>query len=513
MSLYSDTGVAKIPALVKYLKNQLNDPMSGKMCIFAHHLAVLDGIEEGALNGKSYIRIDGSVSPKQRQAAIVKFQTDPNCRVALLGITAAGVAVTLTASSHVLFTELFWTPAMLLQAEDRCHRIGQQNTVNVSYFILRNSLDEVLWELTRRKFEILGEFVEGIKNLEMRVHKKKTNDGEGNTMDIDNNSDDDEEDDKGGIVQIISQDVENLGNVATRFLPNNDDNNNNNNNDEGEGDNEGDNGWGDDEEGAVVVSRTNSSSSSSSSSRGGSRQPTPTPIPTPIPRNDNNDNPTAAAPAQTVAQTVGGGLENNDIIEIDSSQQINSGEDVIVEIDSSSEDDEELLELHSQQEVLDKLKPETKPETKPEPKKKKFKPSYSHEFSDDKLGITCQQLGGQTALLVVKDVQQIGVIQVDDVLVQVGTTTIIGWTLREAENLIKKSERPLSLGFVRASEIEESGTREAYLRQKKLYDHSVIRIDTSSSESENSDTEEEEEEGMMGGERTTTRCKIVGKAE
>jgi len=125
--LYSLTGDVKIPLIVSMLKRFLADKTKGKICIFAHHLSVLNAIRDGVglsneRNGEKYIRIDGSTLPKVRQDQINAFQTDSSIRVALLGITAAGVAVTLTASSTVWFAELFWTPAIMIQAEDRCHR-------------------------------------------------------------------------------------------------------------------------------------------------------------------------------------------------------------------------------------------------------------------------------------------------------------------------------------------------------------------------------------------------------
>ena len=104
-----------------------------------------------------FIRIDGSTSPKSRQEQILTFQTDPTVRIALLGITAAGVAVTLTASSTVWFAELFWTPAIMVQAEDRVHRIGQQAACRCLYFVAKGTLDEVLWKLIEKKFRDLGE--------------------------------------------------------------------------------------------------------------------------------------------------------------------------------------------------------------------------------------------------------------------------------------------------------------------------------------------------------------------
>jgi len=87
--------------------------------------------------------VDGKVSLPDRQRAVDRFQSDPTCRVFIGQIQAAGVGLTLTASSHVCFVEFDWRPGMLTQAEDRAHRIGQKNCVRVSYLIIEDSLDDV----------------------------------------------------------------------------------------------------------------------------------------------------------------------------------------------------------------------------------------------------------------------------------------------------------------------------------------------------------------------------------
>ena len=123
--MYTLTARAKLPFIVDSVERWLNDPTKGKLCLFAHHIFVLDeviksaGLSNAEGSDKRYIRIDGSTSPKVRQQQIKTFQNDPGVRIAVLGITAAGVAVTLTASSTVWFTELFWTPALMIQAEGK----------------------------------------------------------------------------------------------------------------------------------------------------------------------------------------------------------------------------------------------------------------------------------------------------------------------------------------------------------------------------------------------------------
>ncbi|KAL3816466.1 hypothetical protein ACHAXA_009891 [Cyclostephanos tholiformis] len=181
--LYKISGRSKIHRITLMLRHWLADNTKGKLCIFAHHLEVLDEISGGAGLSNAigsttkFIRIDGSTSPKSRQEQILQFQTDPKIRIAILGITAAGVAVTLTASSTVWFAELFWTPAIMIQAEDRCHRIGQQARVRCLYFIGKGTLDEVLWKLIEKKFRALGEFVEGKEDMGIAL-ERELEDGE-----------------------------------------------------------------------------------------------------------------------------------------------------------------------------------------------------------------------------------------------------------------------------------------------------------------------------------------------
>lgn len=58
----------------------------------------------------------------------------------------------------------------MVQAEDRCHRIGQQARVKCLYFVAKGTLDELLWKLLEKKFQDLGEFVEGKEKMKMVVN-------------------------------------------------------------------------------------------------------------------------------------------------------------------------------------------------------------------------------------------------------------------------------------------------------------------------------------------------------
>ncbi|XP_010524600.1 PREDICTED: SWI/SNF-related matrix-associated actin-dependent regulator of chromatin subfamily A-like protein 1 isoform X2 [Tarenaya hassleriana] len=122
--IYTDSADAKIPAVLDYLGTVLE--AGCKFLVFAHHRSMLDALHQ-FLNKKKVccIRIDGNTPASSRQTLVSDFQEKDEIKAAVLSIRAAGVGLTLTAASTVIFAELSWTPGDLIQAEDRAHRIGQ----------------------------------------------------------------------------------------------------------------------------------------------------------------------------------------------------------------------------------------------------------------------------------------------------------------------------------------------------------------------------------------------------
>jgi len=114
-----------------------------KVVVFAHHIDLIDDLM-GHFGSNRAVVVKGGMNNDKRNEAVRKFQTDDNIRVFLGSIRAAGVGVTLTAASLVVFLELDWSPSVMSQAEDRCHRVGQKENVRVQYLVFKDTIDEWL---------------------------------------------------------------------------------------------------------------------------------------------------------------------------------------------------------------------------------------------------------------------------------------------------------------------------------------------------------------------------------
>lgn len=135
-----DTAVAKAPYVIEHVQEAIAE--GHKIVVFAHHHDVVDQFVEAF--GEQAVVLTGKTKNADRQVAVDRFQTDDSVRVFIGGIQAAGVGITLTASSHVVFAELDWVPGNIQQAEDRCHRIGQESSVLVQHVVVDGSLDQRL---------------------------------------------------------------------------------------------------------------------------------------------------------------------------------------------------------------------------------------------------------------------------------------------------------------------------------------------------------------------------------
>lgn len=139
----------KIEAAREYIDEVLDS--GEKIVVFCRHKIVVDMLCEIYPQA---VRVTGSENEQQKQASVDSFQKNPKTNIIIGSHRAAGVGLTLTASSEVLFLELPWTFADLEQCEDRCHRIGQVDSVRCTSLLGEDTIDKWLYDLIMSKKEM-----------------------------------------------------------------------------------------------------------------------------------------------------------------------------------------------------------------------------------------------------------------------------------------------------------------------------------------------------------------------
>ncbi|XP_048500280.1 uncharacterized protein LOC104893980 isoform X3 [Beta vulgaris subsp. vulgaris] len=167
-------GISKVSGFLEWLSlhpivTEADDPgstdvnaSSHKMIIFAHHLKVLDKLQEFICGkGIGFVRIDGSVLDYDRQIAVKSFQSSKEVKIAIIGIQVGYAGLDLSVARNVVFLELPKDPTSLQQAEDRAHRRGQTNAVNIYIFCAKNSSDESRWRRLNKSMQRVSSVIDG----------------------------------------------------------------------------------------------------------------------------------------------------------------------------------------------------------------------------------------------------------------------------------------------------------------------------------------------------------------
>ncbi|XP_011789689.1 PREDICTED: lymphoid-specific helicase isoform X2 [Colobus angolensis palliatus] len=129
-----------------------------KVLLFSQMTSMLDILMDYChLRDFNFSRLDGSMSYSEREKNMHSFNMDPEVFIFLVSTRAGGLGINLTAADTVIIYDSDWNPQSDLQAQDRCHRIGQTKPVVVYRLVTANTVDQKIVEraAAKRKLEKL----------------------------------------------------------------------------------------------------------------------------------------------------------------------------------------------------------------------------------------------------------------------------------------------------------------------------------------------------------------------
>uniref|UniRef100_A0A8B9RAF5 Helicase-like transcription factor n=1 Tax=Astyanax mexicanus TaxID=7994 RepID=A0A8B9RAF5_ASTMX len=165
---------SKVEALMTVLLKLRSEDPTIKSLVVSQFTKFLNILEVPLRESKfSFTRLDGTMNQKARARAVSELQ-DPSPgspTVMLLSLKAGGVGLNLTGASRVFLMEPAWNPAVEEQCIDRCHRLGQTRDVVVTKFVVKDSVEESMLKIQKRKQELVQKLL-GAKSTEDRKQER-----------------------------------------------------------------------------------------------------------------------------------------------------------------------------------------------------------------------------------------------------------------------------------------------------------------------------------------------------
>lgn len=161
------SGQGKIDALMELIERITGE--GEKVVVFCWFLETARAIKA---RFPQAVGITGDEEDTQIETNKNAFQTDPATNIIYLTYKKGGVGHTLTAASKWICVELGWNDMHQSQAEDRCHRIGQKESVNCYYLIGKDTIDERMYDIILGKGQAAKATVGGTTEIEVKEHEQ-----------------------------------------------------------------------------------------------------------------------------------------------------------------------------------------------------------------------------------------------------------------------------------------------------------------------------------------------------
>ena len=147
-----------------------------KVLLFSSFTSIFDSfIEEFNRRGIKYHMITGAVDKKKRKEEVDAFQSDDS-NVFLISLKTGGTGLNLTKAQAVIHFDPWWNVSAQNQATDRAYRIGQTKNVLVYQLLMKNTIEEKIYEMQKRKKAMSDLFVENSKGGISTLSKEELKD-------------------------------------------------------------------------------------------------------------------------------------------------------------------------------------------------------------------------------------------------------------------------------------------------------------------------------------------------
>jgi SWI/SNF-related matrix-associated actin-dependent regulator 1 of chromatin subfamily A len=141
-----------IPYTIEMVENAVE--MGRNVIVFTSFTEELNAIAEHF--GKSAVKHNGPMTNTMKQKSVDSFQNNDKIKVFVGNIKSAGVGITLTEGTVVIFNSFDWVTGNNEQAEDRAFRIGQKNDVNVYYQLFDDTISTRMWDMLKNKKDVIN---------------------------------------------------------------------------------------------------------------------------------------------------------------------------------------------------------------------------------------------------------------------------------------------------------------------------------------------------------------------
>ena len=166
---YGESG--KLSQCIEIVKDGISS--GHKILLFSGYTSMFDIIEKKIKQeGIKYLKLTGQTKVNQRLELVDEFNNNDNIKLFLISLKAGGTGLNLTGADMVIHYDPWWNLSAENQATDRTYRIGQKRNVQVYKLITKNSIEEKIYDLQKRKEMLIDNMLSANQTFISKLSKE-----------------------------------------------------------------------------------------------------------------------------------------------------------------------------------------------------------------------------------------------------------------------------------------------------------------------------------------------------